>query len=189
MTSLRETPRSVDEGGRSRTAPAHGALSGMPVYRIRVLPVRKPAAARLGPSCAPSAGLDTLKPMAEPTLKDVLRAISEVKSDLTSVKSDVNSVKSDLTSVKSDLTSVKSNLAKLEANVGARFDAVDTRFDRVDEQLADLDRDLTGQWPSTARSRRTSRRSSAGRRGQRREPPDDRGRARSIGSTSPRASG
>jgi predicted nucleic acid-binding Zn-ribbon protein len=69
--------------------------------------------------------------MADPTLKDVLEAITQLDTRVRSVESKV---------------ATKADLAKLEAKVESRFATLDSemgsRFDRVEKRLDDLDRDL-----------------------------------------------
>ena len=58
--------------------------------------------------------------MADPTIKDVLKAIAEMRGEM----------------------ATKKELAAFDAKMEARFDAVDARFDAVDKSIAELGADI-----------------------------------------------
>jgi predicted nucleic acid-binding Zn-ribbon protein len=78
--------------------------------------------------------------MAEPTLSDVLKAISELQTE---TRADIAGVSAEVTSLDAKVTSLDAKVTSLDRKVDRLDTAVADGFRRVDRQLADLDRDLT----------------------------------------------
>jgi chromosome segregation ATPase len=72
--------------------------------------------------------------MAEPTLKDVLAAITRLEKGQSEIRSEM--------ATKADMNARFTEMNARFADVNARFADVNARFDRVDRNIADLDRDL-----------------------------------------------
>ncbi len=70
---------------------------------------------------------DRLPPMAEPTLKDVLNAIAQMRAEM---------------ATKTELAKLDAKVDAFEAKVDAFEAKADARFDKVDKAIAELDSDL-----------------------------------------------
>jgi polyhydroxyalkanoate synthesis regulator phasin len=68
--------------------------------------------------------------MAEPTLKDVLKAISELAT-----KDDVEAVRGDVEAVRGDVEALRRDVAKLEERIEAKIDKLDERIEALDAKV------------------------------------------------------
>jgi hypothetical protein len=87
-----------------------------------------------------------LTSVSEPTLKDVLEAISGMTARVDRIDSAM-ATKDDLAALHSEMATRAEMSARFD-RVDARFDGVDkrvdARFDRIDKKLDELDKDLDG---------------------------------------------
>jgi hypothetical protein len=95
-------------------------------------------------TCLPPPGARTLaRLMADPTLKDVLKAFARLESSQARLESGLADVRREMAN-KTDLAEVREEVSELRAEVSDLQADVKQRFDRVDRQLAELDRNLDG---------------------------------------------
>jgi len=99
--------------------------------------------------CALAASLGTLKPMAEPKLKDVLDAVSQIQGAISQMQGDLDQVrqematKADVDGLRTDVDGLRTDVDGLRTDVdGLRTDVHGLRSD-VKKGFADLDKELT----------------------------------------------